>query len=88
VIFNSELACLVGDLQTIVLSPEEIERRGMTRHTILERTGPPVFDCAVEIVRRGVFVIHPDVAESVDNLLRDLPSQAQTGHPRIGSQPD
>ena len=88
VIFNSELACLVGDLQTIVLSPEEIERRGMMRHTILERTGPPVFDCAVEIVRRGVFVIHPDVAESVDNLLRDLPSQAQTGHPRIGSQPD
>jgi stage III sporulation protein SpoIIIAA len=73
VIFNSELACLVGDLQTIVLSPEEIERRGMARHTILERTGPPVFDCAVEIVRRGVFVIHPDVAESVDALLRELP---------------
>jgi len=46
-----------------------------------------VFDCAVEIVRRGVFVIHPDVAESVDNLLRDLQSQAQTGHPRTGSQP-
>jgi len=73
VLFNAELACLVGDLQTIVLSPEEIERRGMVRHTILERTGPPVFDCAVEIVRRGLFVVHPDVTESVDNLLRGLP---------------
>jgi stage III sporulation protein SpoIIIAA len=73
IVFNAELACLTGDFHTVVLSPEEIARRGMERHTILERTGPPVFDCAVEIVRRGAFVIHPDVARSVDNLLNGLP---------------
>lgn len=73
VVFNSELACLAGDMHIIVLSSEEIERRGMERHTILERAGPPVFDCVVEIVNRGLFLIHTDVAESVDNLLRGLP---------------
>lgn len=73
VVFNAELACLVGDMHTIVLSPEEMERRGMGRHTILERTGPPVFDCVVEIVCRGRFLIHSDVVESVDNLLEGLP---------------
>lgn len=73
IVFNVELACLTGDIHTVVLSPEEIGRRGMQRHTILERTGPPVFDCAVEIVRRGTFVIHPEVARSVDNLLNGLP---------------
>jgi stage III sporulation protein SpoIIIAA len=73
VIFNSELAGLVGDLHIVVLSPEEIAKQGGTRHTILERTGPPVFDCAVEIVRRDLFLIHPDVAASVDNVLRGLP---------------
>lgn len=76
VVFNSELVCLIGDLQTIVLPQEELELRGRERHTILERTGPPVFDCAVEIARRDLFVIHADVAESVDNLLKGLPPRA------------
>jgi len=73
IVFNAELACLAGDMHTIVLSLDEIELRGVDRHTILERTGPPVFDCVVEIVRRGRFLIHLDVAESVDNLLRGVP---------------
>lgn len=83
IVFNAELACLTGDFHTVVLSSEEIARRGMERHTILERTGPPVFDCAVEIVRRGAFVIHPDVARSVDNLLNGLPPRTlvrETSH--------
>ena len=72
IVFNAELACLTGDLHTIVLSADEVARRGAERHTILERTGPPVFDCAVEIVSRGVFVVHQDVARSVDDLLNGL----------------
>jgi len=72
-VFNSELACLVGDLHPIVLSHEEVARRGIVRRTVLERIGPPVFDCAVEIAHRDAFVIHRDVAESVDNLLNGLP---------------
>ncbi|HKV44199.1 MAG TPA: hypothetical protein VJT32_05920 [bacterium] len=72
-VFNADLACLIGDLQTIVLSSEEIARCGVVRRTVLERIGPPVFDCAVEIAHRGVFVIHRDVAESVDKMLKGLP---------------
>lgn len=81
IVFNSELACLVGDLHTIILSSEEVERRGTTHRTILERTGPPVFDCAVEIVRRDTFVVHTDVAASVDNLLSGLPPKASVRRP-------
>jgi stage III sporulation protein SpoIIIAA len=73
VVFNAELACLIGDLHTVLLTQEEIERSGAARHTIQERTGPPVFDCAVEIVRRDLFLVHPDVAASVDAILKGLP---------------
>jgi hypothetical protein len=31
-----------------------------------------VFDCAVEIVRRDLFLVHPDVAASVDAILKGL----------------
>jgi len=72
VVFNAELACLVGGLHTVLLPPEEMRRRGAVRHTIQERAGPPVFDCAVEIVRRDLFLIHPDVAAAVDDILRGL----------------
>jgi len=73
VVFNAELACLVGDIHTIVLPPTEVVRRRMNRHTILERAGPPVFDCLVEIAGRGVFTVHPDVAAAVDTLLNGGP---------------
>ncbi len=73
VVFNPDLAGLVGSPQTVVLSPEEIARQGRTRHTVLERTEPPVFDRAVEVVGRDLLVVHPDVAASVDLLLSGLP---------------
>ena len=72
IVYNAELACLVGDLHTVLLTPEEMRGRSAVRHTIQERAGPPVFDCAVEIVRRDLFLIHPDVAAAVDDILRGV----------------
>ena len=72
VVFNPELACLVGQPRPIVLSGEEAVRRGVARHTVLERTEPPAFDRVVEVARRELFVIHHDVAASVDAILSGL----------------
>ena len=81
VVFNPDLAGLVGSPQTVVLSSEEIARQGKTRHTIRERTEPPVFDRAVEVVRHDLLVVHPDVAASVDLLLSGRPPQVDVRRP-------
>ena len=72
VVLNPDLACLVGNPRSVVLSAEEAARAGATRHTVLERTEPPAFDRVVEIARRDLFVIHRDVAASVDAILNGL----------------
>jgi stage III sporulation protein SpoIIIAA len=69
VVFNPDLACLIGSPRAVPLSAEEAARTGSTRHTALERTEPPAFDRVVEIARRDLFVIHRDVAASVDAVL-------------------
>jgi stage III sporulation protein SpoIIIAA len=77
VVLNPDLAGLVGSPRPVLLSPEEIARRGVTRHTILERTEPPVFDFVVEAARRDLLVVHTDVAASVDLILLGLPPKAE-----------
>jgi stage III sporulation protein SpoIIIAA len=77
VLFNAEFACLVGDPQPVALGTASGRRRAPERRVVVERAGPPVFDCAIEIVARGRLVVHPDVAESVDNLLRGDPPRTE-----------
>jgi stage III sporulation protein SpoIIIAA len=72
VVLNPDLACLVGDPRPVVLSAEEAARAGVSRHTVLERTEPPAFDRVVEVARRDLFVIHRNVAASVDAVLSGL----------------
>jgi len=76
VVFNPDLACLVGSPRPVLLSPEEAARAGY-RHTVLERAEPPAFDRVVEIARRDLFVIHRDVAASVDAVLNGLAPAAE-----------
>lgn len=68
-IMNPTLSDLVGGIQSVTLGDEEAKRRG-TQKSILERTSPPTFDIVVEIQDRDKVVIHPDVGEAVDALLR------------------
>jgi stage III sporulation protein SpoIIIAA len=68
-ILNPTLSDLVGGIQTVTLSDEEARRRG-TQKSILERKAPPTFDVVVEIKGFRKVVVHPEVNEVVDAMLR------------------
>src|SRR6187431_1700170 len=66
---NPTLSDLVGGIQPVTLGDEEARRRG-TQKTVLERKAPPTFDILVEIVERDSVIVHRNVAETVDAILR------------------
>jgi stage III sporulation protein SpoIIIAA len=86
VIWNPDLAGLVGSPRPVLLSPEEIAQRGAVRHTILERTEPPVFECVVEVARHDLLVVHPDAAASVDLILAGLAPKVEVRRPVPAAQ--
>ncbi|MCE5209544.1 MAG: AAA family ATPase [Chloroflexi bacterium] len=71
-LINPTLSDLIGGIESVTLSDEEARRR-RTQKTVLERRSPPTFDVLIEIQERNYLVIHPDVAEAVDNLVRGVP---------------
>ncbi len=71
-LMNPTLSDLVGGIESVTLSDEEARRRG-TQKTVLERRAPPTFDVLIEIKDRNRLVVHHDVAEAVDSLLRGRP---------------
>ena len=66
---NPTLSDLVGGIQAVTLGDEEAKRRG-SQKTVLERKAPPTFEIAVEMLERQRWVVHEDVAQVVDELLR------------------
>ncbi|MCJ7738610.1 MAG: AAA family ATPase [Anaerolineae bacterium] len=68
-LLNPTLSDLVGGIESVTLSDEEARRR-RTQKTILERRAPPTFDVLIEIQDRQRLLIHQDVTQSVDALLR------------------
>lgn len=66
---NPTLSDLVGGIQSVTLGDEEARRRG-SQKTVLERKAPPTFEVAVEMQERSRWVVHEDVATTVDSLLR------------------
>lgn len=66
---NPTLSDLVGGIQAVTLGDEEARRRG-SQKTVLERKAPPTFEIAVEMIERQRWVVHEQVAETVDTLLR------------------
>ncbi|MGH2414148.1 MAG: R3H domain-containing nucleic acid-binding protein, partial [Microcystaceae cyanobacterium] len=66
---NPTLSDLVGGIQAVTLGDEEARRRG-SQKTVLERKAPPTFEIAVEMLERQRWVVHEDVAQTVDDLLR------------------
>ena len=66
---NPTLSDLIGGIQTVTLGDEEARRRG-TQKSVLERKAPPTFDVVVEIVERDRVIVHRNVAETVDAILR------------------
>jgi stage III sporulation protein SpoIIIAA len=73
---NPTLSDLIGGIQTVTLGDEEARRRH-TQKSILERKAPPTFDVVVEQQSWQELIVHRDVAETVDNLLRGQPVVAE-----------
>lgn len=66
---NPTLSDLVGGIQSVTLGDDEARRRG-SQKSVLERKAPPTFDIAVEMHERQRWVVHEDVSDTVDFLLR------------------
>jgi stage III sporulation protein SpoIIIAA len=66
---NPTLSDLVGGIQSVTLGDEEARRR-RTQKTVLERAAEPTFPLAVEMRSRHCWLVHRDVAGTVDLLLR------------------
>ncbi|HCF87793.1 MAG TPA: AAA family ATPase [Ktedonobacter sp.] len=66
---NPTLSDLVGGIQTVTLGDEEARRRH-TQKSILERKAPPTFDVVVEQQSWQELIVHRDVADTVDGMLR------------------
>ncbi len=73
---NPTLSDLVGGIQSVTLGDEEARRR-RTQKTVLERAAEPTFPLAVEMHSRHRWLVHRDVAGTVDLLLRGQPSHPQ-----------
>ena len=73
---NPTLADLVGGIQTVTLGDDEARRRG-SQKSVLERKAPPTFDMAIEMLERQRWVVHEDVAATVDQLLRGRMPETQ-----------
>lgn len=66
---NPTLSDLVGGIQSVTLGDDEARRRGCQK-TVLERKAPPTFEIAVEMLERQRWVVHEQVSETIDSLLR------------------
>jgi stage III sporulation protein SpoIIIAA len=66
---NPTLSDLIGGIQAVTLGDDEARRRA-SQKTVLERKAPPTFAIAVEMQERHRWVVHDDVADMVDILLR------------------
>jgi len=73
---NPTLTDLIGGIQTVTLGDEEARRR-RSQKSVLERKAPPTFDVIVEIQDRERVLVHSDVAETIDAMLRGDPSSAE-----------
>ena len=66
---NPTLSDLVGGIQSVTLGDDEARRRG-SQKSVLERKAPPTFDIAVEMLERQRWVVHEEVSNTVDFILR------------------
>src|ERR687885_889413 len=69
---NPTLSDLIGGIQSVTLGDEEARRR-RSQKSVLERKAPPTFDVIIEIQDREKVLVHADVADTVDALLRGDP---------------
>src|SRR5262245_29096717 len=69
---NPTLSDLIGGIQSVTLGDEEARRR-RSQKSVLERKAPPTFDVIIEIQDRERVLVHSDVSDTVDAMLRGDP---------------
>ncbi|HEX2626044.1 MAG TPA: AAA family ATPase, partial [Candidatus Limnocylindrales bacterium] len=69
---NPTLSDLIGGIQSVTLGDEEARRR-RSQKSVLERKAPPTFDVIIEIQDREKVLVHADVSDTVDAMLRGDP---------------
>ncbi len=69
IVQNPSLSILVGGSQAVTLSDEEAKRR-KTQKSILERCKDATFEIVIEIISQNSVVVHKNVNEAVDQILR------------------
>src|SRR5829696_7342187 len=69
---NPTLSDLIGGIQSVTLGDEEARRR-RSQKSVLERKAPPTFDVVIEIQDRERVLVHADVADTIDAMLRGDP---------------
>lgn len=75
-IMNPTLSDLVGGVEAVTLGDIEARRRG-TQKTVRERRAPPTFDILIEIQGWNEVIVHEDVSDVVDRMLRGNPISPQ-----------
>lgn len=88
IVQNPSLSILVGGSQVVTLSDEEAKRR-KTQKSILERAKDATFEIVVEIVSHHSVVVHNNVNQAVDDILRGgvaLGSEMRHSHPEAPIQ--
>jgi len=71
-LLNPTLSDLIGGIESVTLSDEEARRRG-TQKTVRRTARPSTFTVLIELQERDRLALHPDVAGSVDALVRGRP---------------
>jgi stage III sporulation protein SpoIIIAA len=69
---NPTISDLIGGIHSVTIGDEEAKKRSSSK-SIIERKAPPTFDIGVEIHDPQTWVIHENMAQSVDLLLQSLP---------------
>lgn len=67
-VMNPDLEMLVGGVQSVTLGDEEAIRRGVQK-SVLERKGPSVFSCGVEMISMTELRVHHNLEATVDIIL-------------------
>ena len=66
---NPTLSDLIGGIQYVTLGDDEAKRRG-SQKSILERKSSPAFEIAIEMHDRDNWIVHEQVAQIVDQMLK------------------
>jgi stage III sporulation protein SpoIIIAA len=66
---NPALSDLIGGIQYVTLGDEEARTRG-SQKSVLERKARPAFKICLEISDPDTWVVHPNIEQSVDQILQ------------------